>query len=123
MTNLEIFDNSVFKAEENNYLADSILYAPLYKSIGEEEALEVRVNKIIFSHSFAKAFWGEEEIADSNGKTMEEFFNQEKEYFIDIEAFEWEWGGEDIPTSYAWEYHLRKMVTKEEPLKYLEKFL
>jgi hypothetical protein len=48
---------------------------------------------VIFSHSFAKAIWGEEKIYDG------EFFGK------------------------AWEYHLQQMVLEENPLKYLEKFL
>ena len=48
---------------------------------------------IIFSHDFAKAFWGEEIIP---------------EYFIKMTQ---------------WQYHLQKMVLEKEPLKYIEKFL
>lgn len=50
--------------------------------------------KIIFSHSFAKAFWGEER------KTKGKWFVGE-----------------------MWQLHLQQLVLEEEPLKYIEKFL
>jgi len=49
---------------------------------------------IIFSHDFAKAFWGTER------KTKGKWFIGE-----------------------MWQLHLREMVLEEEPLKYIEKFL
>ena len=52
---------------------------------------------IIFTHDFAKAFWGES-------------------YYITSDEFEDNKG-------IAWQYHLQQMVIAEEPLKYLEKFL
>jgi hypothetical protein len=58
---------------------------------------------IIFSHSFAKAFWGEE-----MGGYRDAF----------------EKSGKPVETIYKdWQWHLRQMVLEEEPLKYLEKFL
>ena len=50
---------------------------------------------IIFSHDFAKAFWGEESLKC----------------------------GKYITYHHAWKYHLQKMVLETEPIKYLEKFL
>lgn len=49
--------------------------------------------QIIFSHEFAKAFWGEDfyEITDARRR--------------------------------KWQYHLHQMILEKEPLKYLEKFL
>ena len=52
---------------------------------------------IIFTHDFAKAFWGES-------------------YYITSDEFEDNKG-------IAWQYHLQQMVIAEETLKYLEKFL
>lgn len=59
-------------------------------------------NPSIFSHEFAKAFWG---------------FNI---YPLII--------GNRVPIHkidylYDWEYHLQQMVLEEEPIKYLEGFL
>ena len=50
----------------------------------------------IFSHDFAKAFWGEEDYSD--GKIV-------------------------IANLKAWQYHLQQMVRETEPLKYLERFI
>lgn len=49
--------------------------------------------KIIFSHGFAYAFWGEDNIKPSTNAPI------------------------------AWEYYLQEMVLEENPIKYLEKFL
>lgn len=57
----------------------------------------------IFSHDFAKAFWGEE-------KRSEPLFDDgilDKKHNVN----------ESI-----WQYHLQQMVLCKEPLKYLEKF-
>ena len=62
---------------------------------------------IIFSHSFAKAFFGTEEIEvtirSQLRKDLDEFTPSMK--------------------MHKWQYHLQKMVLELEPLKYLEKFL
>ena len=55
---------------------------------------------IIFSHNFAKAFWGIWESKD--GCKDNEYLNA---------------------TNERWQYHLQKLVLEKEPLKYLEKFL
>ena len=59
------------------------------------------LENIIFSHSFAKAFWGE---GDANWHTS----------FFGIELHK---------TESRWQYYLQQMVLEKEPLKYLEKFL
>ena len=64
----------------------------------------------MFEHDFAKAFWGEKNFYTN---TFEESWDDGDGY-ID--------GGNEIYLP-AWEYHLRIMVLKEEPLKYLEKFI
>jgi len=66
------------------------------------------INSIIFSHEFAKAFWGFDQIPllIKGGN-----FNMIKD---SIKGIDW-----DI----EWEYNLKQMVLEKEPLKYLEKFL
>ena len=54
--------------------------------------------RVIFSHDFAKAFWG----SDNTEIPIEELASS-------IQS--------------AWAYHLTKMVLEKEPLKYIEKFL
>ncbi len=79
------FDNDIIKYWINNNLIESI----------------------IFSHDFAKAFWGNERIGLDDIK-------DHKYYNVS-----------DLMTNEVlkWEYHLQKMVLEKEPLKYLEKFL
>lgn len=60
------------------------------------ESLPIKVEDIfIFSHEFAKAFWGEE--------------------VCEMEC--------SVVETKKWKYHLQQMVLEEKPLKYLEKFL
>jgi len=58
----------------------------------------------IFSHKFAKAFWGKEKVSLS-----------EPPFPLYLNEYEI-----DMPT---WKYHLQQMVLCKEPLKYIEKFL
>lgn len=66
----------------------------------------------IFSHGFAKAFWGEERsvgeycgIEEKDGKHCDDW---------DCKKTTWVQG---------WENHLQEMVLEEDPIKYLEKFI
>lgn len=97
MTDKEILEKVILKAQEDGYqldinyfnraidLADDKLYARLF----------------IFSHDFAKAFWGEKKYKEFNPA-----------YCIYRET-----------NLKMWQYHLQQMVLTDEPLKYLEKFL
>ena len=58
----------------------------------------------IFSHDFAKAFFGENYVDNVDGSSRED---EDKVYF----------------GSPAYQYHLQEMVLEKEPLKYLAKFL
>lgn len=61
---------------------------------------------LIFSHDFAKAFWGED------GCYMQETWTITQEPFrCESNSLE------------EWEYHLQIMVLEENPLTYLSKFL
>lgn len=55
----------------------------------------------IFSHEFAKAFWGEKD-----------WRNQSAEDRAKMQ-----------PPIGVWQYHLQQMVLEEDPIKYLEKYL
>ena len=83
MTDKEIVFDSIIKAENN------LLGLNRYMSV------ETFLDKIIFSHDFAKAFWG-----DKN------YLDPDRAYYIP-----------------AWKHHLQQIVLEEKPLKYLEKFL
>lgn len=96
MTNEQILKKAIEKAKNNGYNYD---YGDL--------VIDTTRN-IIFSHSFAKAFWGSEEkemiITSEMSKTLDQ------EYKTGIKRPLWEW-------------ELQRMVLEPEPLKYLEKFL
>jgi len=74
--------------------------------MAEVMVLPHNLYSLIFSHSFAKAFWGEENHSYDNEGTC----NTCQCYTLS-------------DTLYCWQYYLQQMVLEEEPLKYLEKFL
>lgn len=95
MTNEEILKKAISKAVMNGYRHD-----PNFSYKINEIAFTFRHQPfpLIFSHKFAKGFWGEKDM----------------------------WG--TLCDSYErenpnWKYHLQHMVLKEQPLKYLERYL
>ena len=72
--------------------------------------------EIIFSHSFAKAFFGEE-----NGSPCIHSMEKNDECITG-----WHWD-KDRPKNEgyypAWQYHLQVMVLEENPIQYLGRFL
>lgn len=66
-----------------------------------EKLKAYNIYELIFSHDFAKAFWGEEMITS-------------------LSAGKGEFSAEYIP---EWQYHLQKMVISPDPIKYLAQFL
>ncbi len=67
---------------------------------------------MIFSHEFAKAFWGEE-VEDVRCS-----------YCIEVDYPSCSVCKDEVEVELAeWQYHLQKMVLCEEPLDYLKKFL
>lgn len=68
---------------------------------------------MIFSHKFAKAFWGKQRVSF-------QFDSKKREYYYKYwtEKF-----GKDHGLKPAWKYFLQQMVLEEDPIKYLERFL
>ena len=107
MTDNEIFSKAYKQAEKNGYdLKESGVFGFVEKEASQYYKIPMGtclsystlgIEKVIFSHSFAKAFWGEKLIPQEYG------------YYI--------------CTLESWKYHLQQMILEEEPLKYLEKFL
>ena len=87
MTNKQILEKAIDKAIDSGFKIDNEYWF--------EELDDLNIPAVIFSHDFAKAFWGEEVLKNV--------------------------GGFDCMLS--WAYYLQQMVLEEEPLKYLEKFL
>ncbi len=99
MTNEQILKKAIEKAEKNGFNS-----VDFYYDYGGIDFDTNDVSKYIFSHDFAKAFWGEERIIDPN------FYIYHNGEYFSSEPKEWA-------------YHLRQMVLEKEPLKYLEKFI
>lgn len=78
MREADVLSDAIKKAQKNGYDLQNAKLGAYY----------------IFTHEFAKAFWGEE---DYFGMAVRDF-----------------------P---AWRYHLQMMVQEENPIRYLEKFL
>ena len=144
MTNEQILKKAIEKAVKNgyrftpwintDYWGDKVKYADdgylhankhhfVFKAVrGDEEVpctLVILWAVIIFSHDFAKAFWGEEIISSCCEAPLRHEEESDLEYckkcdMVMVEEF---YGG------LAWVMHLQEMVLEKKPLKYLEKFL
>lgn len=106
MTDKEILQKVIEKAEKNGYARPIYFYSDECATIEDDGTIDngewyenhitYSIQQIIFSHDFAKAFWGEELI----------WITPDEEY-----------------TDEAWKVHLQQMVLEKEPLKYLEQFI
>lgn len=110
MTNEETLKLCILKATKNGY-KPGVLIDPRYTSYGKPTII-IKVEgsakagdlawifkeKIIFSHDFAKAFWGEEKIQVINN-----------------------WGGYN--PRIKWKHFLQQMVLEKNPIQYLKQFL
>jgi len=112
MTDKEIFLEYIKKTKGEN----SFDYEYFEKQNEEYFLQPSNTYPFIFSHSFAKSFWGEEEICyhchtvhnvamyDYDSCTVM-FKHTRKRNIL------------------TWQYHLQQMVLEEDPLKYLKRFL
>lgn len=129
MSNVEIFKKIIEKAIKNKWLSlpiekikdinitfynfNSIFikieWLEKVKNADVESFYFQSMKDIIFSHDFAKAFWGEEQII-KNIAAPTRFINK------DLDEMKGTWG---------WKYYLSKLVllSDNEKFKYLEKFL
>ena len=93
--------------EKNGYDVVSEGYLPAFiEQMNNEKVqtlLHARRHEIIFSHKFAKAFWGDVKMIDIDG----EKHHTDTPY----------WCMEH------WQYHLQTMVLEEDPIQYLKQFL
>jgi len=124
MNDAEIFNKAIQIAEERGFQGriDTLHYEKPNRTdliYGQDIKLceaAICLNTyqgIIFSHQFAKAFWGDKNICTHCVKKA-----------IDIST------GEEIasncchePIMIEWQYHLQQMVIKAEPIKYLRNFI
>jgi len=141
MDNKEILKKAIEKAQRNGFYFDklpnkhpdfdhSFEWLGIDEHINCHSLINIRVDNmtttwvglydVIFSHDFAKAFWGEN--TETFTKMKYKKSKVEKAKFGAIQYYELDGLDEDskLPT---WQYHLTKMVLKKDPIKYLRKFL
>ena len=104
MSNEEILRKSIEKAQKNGWEVEELngRREKDYEALCEVLCDRKMYHSIIFSHDFAKAFFGEGEAYAYCG---------EKSCSRNL------LGPKD------WQYHLQQMVLREEPLQYLKKFI
>ncbi len=101
MTDKEILDKVFKKVNKDLSLLD-------FESNDSND--DLLIYKYMFSHDFAKAFWGEVDVCSECG--------------ISIHSCSEDcYSNNNTPTMKSYKYHLQQMVLCKEPLKYLEKFL
>ena len=105
MTDKDILYEAIQKAEKNGWENERFLH-PIDKFISDEIYDTFCDYQIIFSHGFAKAFFG---------NTQEEYWEEWRDKIGCCD------GGFGYQAE--WEHHLQQMVLESEPLSYLEKFL
>lgn len=119
MNNREILKAVLEKAINQGFVVNQASFDYLMNVVRQNDGLsktaldyyikEKKYYDTIFSHKFAKSFFGNEIICMScNQKNKSDYCNNCKTSFH---------------TDVEWAAHLQQMVLEEEPLKYLEKFL
>lgn len=105
MNNETILKRAIEKAVKNGYDPEFFATVPINKYI-KQIAEYSQLGTIIFSHDFAKAFWGKKRIRFWCGQ---EWCGNNGEHYHEREV--------------NWRNELQQMVLEKEPLKYLAKFL
>lgn len=120
MTNEQILKKAIKKAVKNGFNFAKFLNNKKHTLIGASLGLSETTKEqwqilieykelIIFSHDFARAFWGKDykyfKLWNKKGETKKcKILNK-----LDMKR--------------DWQYHLQQMVLEEDPIKYLEKFI
>ena len=93
------------------------------------------VEEIIFSHQFAKAFWGEEYVLDGSGMVWDEYIErwlQDKEKdsrskgdLIKTAQNDWKYWKKNGSAIHKWRYHIQKLALTPEDsrIDYLYQFI
>lgn len=144
MTDEEILKKAIKKAMKNGFTGLPSDYALVTDWINDSDYFQV-----IFSHDFAKAFWGERKTRKvkpekihltckydncwDDDATEEEFVDDYGiEALKELQQYD-EWESDSIAKCYSywniktvnggWQYHLQQMALQENPIQYLEQFL
>lgn len=102
-----ILKRAIEKARKNGYESP---WKPRYDGVNLWSRMKFPAHfmPIIFSHDFAKKFFGKKEVIDHIGQLDDEFGTGRLDR---------------CPKLPAWEYHLMQMVREKDPVLYLKKFL
>jgi len=119
MTKEQILKKAIEKAVGNGWTegeAHRNLLVLYPKQAGKTTLMKHYQRSLIFSHSFAKAFWGEELVTICCNKKRIKY----KGTLICEECGDTKY---EFDCEIAWQTHLTQMVLEEEPLKYIERFI
>lgn len=125
MTNEEILRKAIEKAVKNGFDFFKLIEESYGFVTRDPNVVDVFIKvrskhyyQTIFSHDFAKAFWGEEKVCSNCGHS-DSICNS----IYEEASFCWICRLVQSKGFKKWQFHLKQMVLKPEPLKYLEKFL
>lgn len=131
LTNKDVLIKALQKAQKNGFMKDAGLKNP---SITENLDYIFLFNNdysfgsgynlkdIIFSHEFARAFWGDEEICTGCGKNAEK--NYDDGICMNCAEYTLSDGHlGDMNIMEAWQHNLQEMVIYENPIDYLRMFI
>ena len=112
MTNEEILKKAIEKAVRGNFdRKEAHDFLEVFAHFENKlETQECFITALIFSHEFAKAFWGESEVYEARLLTNKK--HNDGDWIVKTSRF--------VNT---WQFHLQQMVLVEDKLKYLEKFI
>ena len=96
-------------------MRDEEILKKALEKVGMAYSPEIGAFEYIFSHDFAKAFWGEckKWLYMVDGEGMD---------YVTKKPETWE-NWQDYKEADGWKFHLQRMVLEENPIKYLEQFL
>ena len=97
--------------EKSGLETDGELVEDIIDFLTDEGALNLTGRGFIFSHDFAKAFWGEEDWTQVGYTLFAHVESEQKNVMTQPKVLK------------AYEYHLQQMALAEEPLQYLAQFL
>ena len=108
------YDYLIYSDINDYWFRDYVTFSNLTLYGGDSDTYEEHfyVRDIIFSHDFAKAFWGEE-------KTNTFLFEYDS-WVLEDGTLTHSYEKYYLPN---WQYQLQLMILEKQPLKFLEKFL
>ena len=129
MTNKQLFTKIIEKAVKGGW-QDIQIVIDVSMSLYNRDEITIRytshfnetcfgnynIYQTIFSHSFAKAFWGNPRKKKCCAKDCDGGLIWGEHYCPNCD-------GKAYTQEENWQYHLQQMILEKKPLKYLERFL